>query len=168
MYLGRANTDGDLIAWLPKQRVVMSGDIVVAPTPFGFFSFPGEWIGTIGKLKALGFATLIPGHGEPQTDSAYLDKLVAAITDIRAQVTPLAKQGVAVDQVRTKVDFTAITDLFGDTPRNRMNFENLFIQPMIPNAYKEALGQPIVQGEGVAKPAYSHTPPKPSSRKHRS
>ena len=60
----------------------------------------------------------------------------------------------------------AITALFGDTQRNRVNFENLFITPMIPNAYKEALGQPIIQGEGNPAPAYAHTPPKPSSKKH--
>ena len=32
MHLGRANTDGDLIAWLPQQKIVATGDIVVAPT----------------------------------------------------------------------------------------------------------------------------------------
>ena len=39
-FLGRANTEGDAIAWLPRQRIVMTGDVVVSPTPFGFFSFP--------------------------------------------------------------------------------------------------------------------------------
>lgn len=166
IHLGRANTDGDLVAWLPKQRIVISGDIVVAPTPFGFFSYPGDWIETIGRVKALGFTTLIPGHGEPQTDATYLDRLVAAITDIRAQVAPLAKQGLPIEEVRKKVDFTKTAELFGTTPRIKANFQGLFVDPLIPSAYKEALGQPIIQGEGNAKPAYSHTPPKPSSRKH--
>ena len=168
LHLGRANTDGDLVAWLPKQKVVASGDIVVAPSPFGFFSFPGDWIKTLGKVKALGFTTLIPGHGQPMTDSSYLDRLATAISDIRAKVAPLAQQGVPVDQVRAKLDFTAITDLWGDNPRNRLNFENLFIVPMIPNAYKEALGQPIIQGEGNPKPDYAHTPPKSTAKRHKS
>src|SRR4051812_9327162 len=51
MFLGRANTAGDAIAWLPKQKIVASGDIVVSPVPFGFGSFPAEWIETLGKLK---------------------------------------------------------------------------------------------------------------------
>ena len=168
IHLGRGNTNGDLIAWLPAQKIVASGDIVVAPTPFGFYSYPGDWIETIGKLKALGFTTLIPGHGAPQTDTAYLDKLVRAMSDIREKVGPLAKAGTPVAEVRAKVDFDEITALFGDTPRNKLNFENLFIQPMIHNAYKEALGEPIVQGEGAPKPGYAHTPPKPSSKKHKS
>jgi glyoxylase-like metal-dependent hydrolase (beta-lactamase superfamily II) len=166
LHLGRANTPGDALAWLPKQKIVVTGDIVVAPTPFGFFSYPGDWIETIGKLKALGFATLIPGHGGPQTDSAYLDKLVAAIADVRAQVGPLAKQGLPLEEVRKKVDFTKSIDFFGTTPRVRANAQSLFFDPMIPNAYKEARGEPIIQGEGNPKPAYSHAPPKPRSIKH--
>lgn len=168
MHLGRANTDGDLIAWIPDQKVVVTGDIVVAPTPYGFFSYPGDWIETIGKIKALGFRTLIPGHGEPQWDTTYLDKLVAAISDVRAQVGPLAKAGMPLDEVRKKVDFAKSIALFGDTPKVKANAQGLFFDPMIPNAYKEARGEPIIQGEGNPISKFRHTPPKPSSKKHQS
>ena len=165
LHLGRANTDGDLVAWLPNEKVVASGDIVVAPTPFGFFSFPGDWIESLGKLKAMPFEVLIPGHGDPQRDWDYLDKLVTAIGDIRAKVAPLAKAGVKQDEIKAKVDWAAIIAPFGDTPRNKANFEGLFIDPMIPNAYKEALGQPIIQGEGNSPP-FKVTPPKSTAKRH--
>lgn len=168
MFLGRANTNGDLIAWLPNQKIVASGDIVVWPIPFGFFSYPADWIETIGKLKALGFKTLIPGHGEPQWDSSYLDKLTTAIADVRAQVGPLAKAGMPLDEVRKKVDFSKSIAMFGTNPRIRANAQGLFFDPMIPNAYKEARGEPIIQGEGNPRSEFAHTPPKPSSKKHKS
>lgn len=168
MFLGRANTNGDLIAWLPNQKIVASGDIVVWPIPFGFFSYPADWIETIGKLKALGFKTLIPGHGEPQWDSSYLDKLTTAIADVRAQVGPLAKAGMPLDEVRKKVDFSTSIAMFGTNPRIRANAQGLFFDPMIPNAYKEARGEPIIQGEGNPRSEFAHTPPKPSSKKHKS
>ena len=152
LYLGRANTEGDALAWLPKQKILMSGDIVVAPSPFGFGSFPSDWIETIGKVKAIDFETLIPGHGEPMHNREYLDKLIAAITDVRAQVGPLAKAGVPLEEVSKRVDFTKSIGLFGSTPRIQRNAQTLFFDPMIPNAYKEALGQPIVQGEGGPEP----------------
>ena len=168
MHLGKANTDGDLIAWLPNQKIVATGDIVVAPLPFGFFSYPGDWIETIGKIKALGFKTLIPGHGEPQWDSSYLDMLVVAIADVRAQVGPLAKSGMPLNEVRKKVDFSKSIAMFGTNPRIRANAQGLFFDPMIPNAYKEARGEPIIQGEGNPRSEFAHTPPKPSSQKHKS
>lgn len=166
LYLGRANTDGDLVAWLPNEKVVATGDIVVSPSPFGFFSFPGDWIETLGKLKAMPFEVLIPGHGDPQRDRTYLDKLIRAFADIRAKVAPLARAGVKQDEIKAKVDWASTIAPFGDTPRNKANFEALFIDPMIPNAYKEALGQPIVQGEGNPVPPFKVTPPKSTAKRH--
>ena len=169
MFLGRANTDGDLVAWLPKQKLVVTGDIVVSPYPFGFGSYPADWAATLGKIKSLGFATLIPGHGKPQGDPAYLDKLVTVIAEIRRQVGPLAKQGLSLEEVRKKVDFSKVGELFGTTPRDKANFQGLFADPMTKSAYQEALGQKIVQGElpeGYPNPRFTEPPPRPSSKKH--
>ncbi len=148
MFLGRANTEGDAVAWLPRQRIVVTGDVVVAPTPFGFFSFPEDWIGVLERLKALDFALLIPGHGEPLADTAYLDRLIATIRDIRAQVGPLARQGLSLEEVRERVDFSAQTAIFGTTPRLRSAFEGYWLTPMVENAWREARGLPIIQGGG--------------------
>ena len=169
LHLGKANTNGDALAWLPRQKIVATGDIVVAPSPFGFGSFSADWIEKIGKVKALEFTTLIPGHGLPQKDSTYLDKLVTLLTDLRAQIYPLATAGTPLEEVRKKVDFTKSIELFGTTPRIRANMQGNFLDPMTGSVYKEALGQPIVQGEGAPEPDVPRDmPPKPSSKHHKS
>ena len=169
LHLGKANTEGDAIAWLPKQKIVASGDIVVSPTPFGFGSHSGDWIETIGKIKALGFTTLIPGHGPPQADHGYLDKLVAALTDLRTQIFPLANAGMSLDDVRKKVDFRKSIEAFGTTQRIRANAASLFFDPMTGSVYKEALGRPIVQGEGAPEPDVPRdTPPPSTAKRHKS
>jgi glyoxylase-like metal-dependent hydrolase (beta-lactamase superfamily II) len=147
MHLGRANTDGDAIAWLPNDRVLITGDIVVWPIPFGFYSYPGDWIGVLERLKAMDYRLLVPGHGEPQTDTAYLDRLIATIGDIRAQVAPLAREGLTAAQVRERVDYSAQTAIFGDTPRHRLQFEGYWLNPMTMNAWIEARGLPMIQGD---------------------
>ena len=43
---------------------------------------------------------------------------------------------------------------------------DLFLDPMIPNVYKEALGQPIVQGDGGPEPTFKPVPPKSTARRH--
>jgi glyoxylase-like metal-dependent hydrolase (beta-lactamase superfamily II) len=152
MFLGRANTAGDAIAWLPRQRVVVTGDIVVSPIPFGFFSYPESWIAVLQRLKELDFALLIPGHGEPQKDQAYLDKLIATIADIRDQIGRLAKQGVPLEGLASRVDFSKQKAIFGTSSRLAAAFESLWLTPMSENAWKEARGLEIVQGEGEATP----------------
>lgn len=158
MFLGRANTAGDLVAWLPKQKIVVTGDIVVSPYPFGFGSFPKDWINTLGKIIDLGFTTLIPGHGEPQRDTRYLRTLITAISDIRAQVYPLAKKGLSLAEVKDKVDFAKTAELFGNTPRDKANFQALFGSPMTENTYKEALGLSMAYVAG-AQPGFTEKAP---------
>ncbi|MDR3528872.1 MAG: MBL fold metallo-hydrolase [Rhizomicrobium sp.] len=146
-FLGKANTDGDAVVWLPAERVLCSGDIVVSPIPYAAASYPGEWIGVLQKLKEFDFAVLVPGHGEPQSDRAYLDKLIAALTTIRAQVTPLARQGLSPEAIVQKIDTEALKATFtGNDPWLRTLFSSFFLTSIVKNATAEALGQPIVQG----------------------
>jgi hypothetical protein len=46
LFIGPAHTDGDIAVWTPKQRVVATGDMVVAPIPYGGSS-PVEWPATL-------------------------------------------------------------------------------------------------------------------------
>lgn len=147
-FLGRGNTAGDAVIWLPRQKVVFTGDLVVAPVPFGFFSYPADWVKTLSRVKALGFTTLVPGHGAPQTDAGYIDKVIGSIEDIRAQVGPLARSGMALADVRTKVDFSRYEAILAPVPRLKPMFAGNWIAPMVENAFREAKGIPIVQGEG--------------------
>jgi glyoxylase-like metal-dependent hydrolase (beta-lactamase superfamily II) len=165
MYLGRANTEGDAVAWLPRQRILISGDIVVSPIPFGFGSYPEDWIRVLERLKALDFAMLVPGHGEPMADAGYLDHLIGTIRDIRAQVGPLARQGLTLEQVRQRVDFSAQTAIFATTPLLARAFRTLWLEPMVENVWKEAKGIPILQGQGVPPPTIR---PRTSGRARRS
>jgi glyoxylase-like metal-dependent hydrolase (beta-lactamase superfamily II) len=147
MFLGRANTDGDAVIWLPSERILCTGDIVVEPIPYAAASYPTEWLGVLARLKAFDFAYLVPGHGEVQTDRAYLDKVAGALEDVRAQVTPLAKQNVPLDEVYKRTDFEALKSAFaGQDPWRRFLLNSFFLHSIVKNAYAEARGEPIVQG----------------------
>jgi glyoxylase-like metal-dependent hydrolase (beta-lactamase superfamily II) len=146
-FLGRANTDGDAVVWLPAQKVLISGDVVVAPFPFGFGSYPADWLRTLERLRAYNFEVLVPGHGLPQRDRAYLDRLGAAIAEVRGKVAPLAAQGLSLEDVRKGVDFADQAKAFvGDDPWLRRWFREYWIGPFVASAYKEARQEPIIQG----------------------
>lgn len=149
LFLGRANTDGDAVVWLPKQRVLVAGDIVVAPIPFGYGGYPSEWTATLARLRAFDFAVLVPGHGRPQKDRAYIDALAAALGGIRDQVAHLASQGLAAEDIRTRIEAQALTARFaGRDPWLRRWFKTYWIDPIVDSALKEARGQAIVQHLG--------------------
>jgi len=146
-FLGKANTDGDAVIWVPNEKVLCSGDIVVNPIPYAAASYPESWIAVLNKLKAYNYAFLVPGHGEVQTDTVYIDKVIAALTDVRAQVTPLAKKGVPLDDVYKQTDFEKLKASFaGDDKWKRGLLNSFFLHSIVKNAYFEATGQPIEQG----------------------
>ena len=82
--LGRAHTDGDLFIYLPKEKVVATGDAVIDWMPFMNDGYPEEWIGTIDALSKLDVTHIIMGHGEVATKShltffrGYFADLIAA------------------------------------------------------------------------------------------
>jgi glyoxylase-like metal-dependent hydrolase (beta-lactamase superfamily II) len=78
-YLGRGNTGGDVVVWLPHERIVAAGDLLVYPFPFLLGGFPSEWSRTLDRLAELGAATIVPGHGAVLSgdDARAYTKLVA-------------------------------------------------------------------------------------------
>ncbi len=146
-FLGRANTEGDAVVWLPQERILFSGDVVVSPLPYGFGSYPKEWLETLDKLIALDFATLVPGHGDVQQDASYVRQLQALIRKVQADVGAAAAQGATLEQARERLDLGPLAGQFtGGDARRQALFDAWFVQPFSSSAYKEAKGQPIVQG----------------------
>ncbi len=52
-YLGRGHTGGDVVVFLPKERVVFTGDLLLPFLAYMGDAFVDEWPATLGKLKAL-------------------------------------------------------------------------------------------------------------------
>ena len=70
-------------------------------------SYPDEWIGTLGRLKALDFDTVMPGHGVVFTGKTKIDAFQKYLADVVSQATALRKQGLSAEAAAAKVDVTA-------------------------------------------------------------
>jgi glyoxylase-like metal-dependent hydrolase (beta-lactamase superfamily II) len=144
-----ANTQGDALAWLPRQKILVTGDVVVAPVPFGFNSHPGRWAETLRRLGARPFRILVPGHGAPQSDRSYLDRLVGLIEEVRRQVAPFAAAGLSLEETQKRVDLSTQRRRFvGDDPWLGRWFRAYWTAPFVESAWKEASGLEIGEGSG--------------------
>src|SRR5262249_48149374 len=72
MHLGRGNTAGDLVAYVPDANVLITGDVLVYPVPYSYGSYLSEWSVVLGKLDRLQTAEIVPGHGPVMHDKLYL------------------------------------------------------------------------------------------------
>ncbi len=64
-YLGRGHTEGDIVAWLPQQRIMFAGDLVESEAAlYTGDAFHLDWKSTtLDRVAALGATTLVGGRG---------------------------------------------------------------------------------------------------------
>lgn len=142
LFLGRGDTDHDLVVHLPRERVVAAGDLVVHPFPYGFSDQPDEWVATLRRLAALDFDHLVPGHGELQKGNAYVLEIVALVESVHEQVAAGIAEGLDEKGVRDRVDLTAFeARMTGGDPILRHYFHEYFVTPAVERAYKAKSGR---------------------------
>jgi cyclase len=118
-FLGRGNTNGDAVVYLPREKIVVAGDLVVYPLPYAYDGYPTEWIQTLQKLAALDASTIVPGHGPVLHDKAYVlligDLLKSAVEQMSVEIK---RTGPAMfrtlDEVKGAVDLSAFRPRFAN------------------------------------------------------
>jgi glyoxylase-like metal-dependent hydrolase (beta-lactamase superfamily II) len=103
-----AHTSGDLVVFLPKEKIVFAGDIETLnfPNPLIHLEKNGSslgWIATARAMTALDADRFVPGHGDVQTREA-LDARTTAATEKRLKIAELVAQGRSLDQIKAQLD----------------------------------------------------------------
>jgi glyoxylase-like metal-dependent hydrolase (beta-lactamase superfamily II) len=141
-FAGRANTAGDAMVYVPDAKVLITGDVVVAPTPYATSSYFTDWIGVLKKLNAMDVAAIVPGHGAVQRDKQYLATLTSLLESLVAQVNAAVRKGMTLEETQKAVDVESFRkQLAGDGRRRNRAFRDYFLQWAIKNAWKQARGE---------------------------
>jgi cyclase len=111
-FLGRAHTAGDVVVFLPKEKVVITGDMLTSALSNMSDAFVNEWPGTLDELKKLDFVTVLPGHGEAFTDRAKIDYFQAYLRDVWTEVSRMKQQGTSAEDAAKRADLTRHKDHF--------------------------------------------------------
>jgi glyoxylase-like metal-dependent hydrolase (beta-lactamase superfamily II) len=141
-HIAPGNTKGDVFLWLPDEKILATGDIVVSPTPYGFFSYPRSWAAVLRELKALDAKYVVPGHGDIMTDASYIDLLAETMDLVANQVDPQVKSGKSLEETREAVDWSAVEGRFtGGDPMLAFLFKLWFKVPIVEAEYNLASGK---------------------------
>jgi cyclase len=100
-YFGAGHTQGDGFAWLPKERILFTGDAAVN----GPYNFLGDgnsaaWIETLAAARNLGASIVAPGHG-PVGDGGVLEAQRQFFVALRAEVAK--RKNLAPERVQADV-----------------------------------------------------------------
>lgn len=110
LYFGPGHTSGDLMVYLPDQKIMYTGDILTMQVPYPFVHREkhGSAAGIITDLKGIltvNANTYIPGHGDVQT-KAGVEKRLSDSEARLSEVKQLFGQGKTLAEVRKTVGDT--------------------------------------------------------------
>jgi len=103
LWLGKAHTDGDVFVYLPKEKVIATGDALHGWTPYMGDSYPYDWIRTLEAAEKLDFDYVVGGHGEVMRGKGQFQLWERYFRDLLAQTAEAYAQGATLDEARQRV-----------------------------------------------------------------
>ena len=95
LFFGRGHTDTDVVVYLPKERIVCTGDFLTAALSNMSDAFVNEWPATLDRLMTLDFDTVMPGHGVVFKGKARIQAFQRYVRDVLTQANrPDAQAGL--------------------------------------------------------------------------
>ena len=104
---GRGHTSGDAAVYLPRSKILATGDLIAGDSPYIADVNPYDWIRTLDAVERLDFNMMVPGHGGVMKGKDglrlwrdYFRELTAQTEEAFAAGTPL---DAAVEQVSARL-----------------------------------------------------------------
>ena len=107
LFLGYGHTGGDVVVYLPKEKVLCTGDLLVHDVANLIDGYVNEWPATLEKLRPIDFVDVIPGHGDPFKGKERIDWFQAYLRDLWRQGSALHEQKVSAAEAARRIDMTA-------------------------------------------------------------
>ncbi len=126
-YVGHAHTAGDAAAYLPKQKILCTGDACVN----GAFNYTGHsdtgsWVRCLEKLERLDVRLICPGHG-PIAGPDVLAKQKRYFQELREQVKKGIDAGKKLAEVTASINLPWYQTWTGKAAKeNKENVEHVF------------------------------------------
>ena len=116
IFAGRAHTGGDLLVYLPKQKILFMSEVYLNRVfPAMRSAYPTEWVSVIDKALAMDVDRFVPGHGfieEPKVSREELVEYQKALRAVIAEVTRLHKLGLSADDAVKQANWGPLKDWF--------------------------------------------------------
>ena len=116
IYAGRAHTGGDLLVYLPRQKILFMSEVYLNRVfPAMRSAYPSEWVTVIDKALAMDVDRFVPGHGfieEPKASREELVEYQKAMRYVIAEVRRLHTLGLSADAAVKQADWGPYKEWF--------------------------------------------------------
>jgi cyclase len=105
-FLGKGNTSGDTVVYLPAEKILAAGDLIDHPVPYFFGDMPVDHVTTLERVAQLDVQTVVPGHGEVLHGKDYvyltMDLMKAVNAEVEKELNAGANTSDEIEQALPK------------------------------------------------------------------
>ena len=112
-HFGLAHTRGDTVVYLPKEKIVITGDLLTFNFPNMRDSYPVELVSTLESIDKLDWDHAIPGHGDVEDGKQQVELLLSYMRDMVAAVRDAVAKGMTLDQAKQSIDLSRYSSIPG-------------------------------------------------------
>jgi len=103
LWLGRGHTDGDVVVYVPQDKVIMTGDLIHGWMPWMGDAHPYDWIQTLEAAQRLDFDAVLSGHGDVARGKDVFTLWRGYLRDLMDETARAYGEGATLAEVRTRV-----------------------------------------------------------------
>jgi glyoxylase-like metal-dependent hydrolase (beta-lactamase superfamily II) len=116
IFAGRAHTGGDLLVYLPKQKILFMSEVYLNRVfPAMRSAYPTEWVAVIDKALAMDVDRYVPGHGFIEESKVSREELIEyqkAMRYVIDEVKRLHKLGLSADDAAKQANWGPYKEWF--------------------------------------------------------
>ena len=106
LHFGRAHTGGDVVIYLPQEKVVFTGDMMLPGLAYMGDGHVDEWPDALEGLKGLDFDTWLPGHGPVMRSKVPISNFQDYLRDLWVKSNEFYRLGVEWQEAAKQIDMT--------------------------------------------------------------
>jgi glyoxylase-like metal-dependent hydrolase (beta-lactamase superfamily II) len=103
LWLGRGHTDGDVVVYIPQDKVLMTGDLIHGWMPYMGDAHPYDWVRTLEAVERLDFDAVLSGHGDVIRGKDVFTLWRGYLTDLMTETARAYGEGATLAEARTRV-----------------------------------------------------------------
>jgi len=100
---GRGVTPGDALIYLPNEKILLVGDLIVNPITFALSGYPTEWLRVLERIDTLDATTIVTGHGAPLHDKTLLRTTIEIFRVLLREGKAAKERGLNPDQAKDAI-----------------------------------------------------------------
>ncbi|HLP39450.1 MBL fold metallo-hydrolase [Lacibacter sp.] len=129
-FLGDGHTQGDIIAMIPQDKVLVTGDLVHDYEPLFWNAHPDSWIEVLEKINVLDFEYFVGGHGDIHIGKDIIHSWLNYMKELKVKTIAAINKGLTLEAFLHEVNpdtFISLQNGYADRIQKfRLSYMNYF------------------------------------------